>query len=376
MLLISQVLTDFVGTIKANINTEVQMRTRDEGDLERIKVKYGDEVLKSLVKATIGSGMIENPQYNRGKPYFVAFRPLLHSVQRLSDEEIEKYNESNDQIDQMQYELEELEKTGVDIFDLKLELKLATDKVKTGSFNMVQIYLDGLSPRIKKQWEKLGKAPPKLEKKLLSEADLKEDLAKAKQAREAYEAENKKAAPAAGAGAEGDKKDIDFFKKDVSPENILKLVNGMLVINMASLYDEIAAMKDDDYAKHVTEQKNDFADWVKNAVGDAELASHVRLAEDKKSLLAALDFRRNKKPLPKLDAEQQKKVVALEKGVLAKPEAKQDNKSEEAKKSEQQKETTGEAGNNSGGAGAGQGAAPVTAAAGASNNQPASIAQT
>jgi DNA helicase HerA-like ATPase len=39
VVLISQVLADFVGQIKANINTEVQMRTRDEGDLERIKTK-------------------------------------------------------------------------------------------------------------------------------------------------------------------------------------------------------------------------------------------------------------------------------------------------------------------------------------------------
>jgi len=45
LILISQVLTDFVGETKANINTEIQMRTRDQGDLDRIKNKYGSCLL-------------------------------------------------------------------------------------------------------------------------------------------------------------------------------------------------------------------------------------------------------------------------------------------------------------------------------------------
>ena len=61
VMLVSQVLSDFVGEIKANINTEVQMRTRDEGDLNRIKTKYGEEFLQSLIKASVGVGMFVNP---------------------------------------------------------------------------------------------------------------------------------------------------------------------------------------------------------------------------------------------------------------------------------------------------------------------------
>ena len=302
MLLISQVLSDFVGTIKANINTEIQMRTRDEGDLERIRIKYGEEVLKSLVKATVGSGMVENPHYNRGKPYFIAFRPLMHSVQRLSDEEIEKYNEFNEKIDQLQFELEQLEKDGIDVFDLKLELKLATDKVKTGSFNMVQIYLEGLVPRIQKHWEKLGKKPEKLEKKLVSEEELQEAITRAKRAREDYETEMKKGPAAKSEGGEKKAEGANLFRKDVSPEKILKLINGMLVINMASLYDEIVAMKDEDFAKHVTEAKNDFADWVKDAVSDVELAAHMNATKEKQKMLELLTLRKENKPLPKLEA--------------------------------------------------------------------------
>jgi hypothetical protein len=329
VLLISQVLSDFVGSIKANINTEIQMRTRDEGDLERIRVKYGDEVLRSLVKATIGSGMVENPQYNRGKPYFVAFKPLMHNVQRLSDEEIEKYNDYNDRIEQMLYELDELEKLSVDVFDLRLELKLALDKVKSGSFNMVQIYLDGLAPRVKKNWDKLGKSAPKLEKMVISEAELKADLDKAKQAREAYEAEQKKSKPA---GPEGEAKEVDIYKKDVNPEKLLKLVNGMLVINMASLYDEIAAMKDDDFIKHVNFEKNDFADWLKDGVGDNDLAELVKYTTDKKEILALLEIRKAKKPIPKPEQEKIKKYTDAKAAWIAEKQRLEDEK----KKKEQQ----------------------------------------
>ncbi|MBD3253350.1 DUF87 domain-containing protein, partial [Candidatus Pacearchaeota archaeon] len=114
VMLISQVLSDFVGEIKANINTEVQTRTLEESDLSRIKTKYGDEFLKSLVRAEVGVAMFQNAEYNRGRPYFVNFRPILHNTRRLSDEELEKYNKYNDIVDDLEYQLEQLEKEKVD----------------------------------------------------------------------------------------------------------------------------------------------------------------------------------------------------------------------------------------------------------------------
>ncbi len=303
VMLISQVLSDFVGTIKANINTEIQMRTRDEGDLERIRQKYGEDVLRSLVKATVGTGMVENPAYNHGQPFFVAFRPLLHSTQRLSDEEIEKYHLYNEKIEELEYNLQLLEEKGVDVFDLKLELKLALDKVKTGSFNVVDVYLESLEPRVRKEWEKLGEEPKKLEKKLISMEELRKEFEAAKKEREKYEKEMEK---------EGKKEEeVPPWKKDVPPDKLLKLVNGMLVINEKSLYDEIYAMSDEDFAKHVNEEKNDFADWLEDAVKDLELAQHFRATTDKAKMLELLQTRLEGKPLPKLTPEEEKKLKEL-----------------------------------------------------------------
>ncbi|NJL44357.1 MAG: DUF87 domain-containing protein, partial [Nitrosarchaeum sp.] len=303
VMLVSQVLSDFVGTIKANINTEIQMRTRDEGDLERIRQKYGEDVLRSLVKATVGSGMVENPAHNYGKPYFVAFRPLLHSTERLTDDEISQYEQYNAIIDNILYSLNQLEKEGTDVFDLKLELKLAVDKVKSGNFNMVKIYLDGLTPRIDKQWEKIGKKPKPYEKRRASKEDIEAEVTKAQSEHEKAKSEEKK--------DDGEGKKEITFTTDVAPGKILNLVNGMLVVNLSSLYDEISAMKDEDYAKHVNDQKNDFAKWIKEAVGDEELAKHVSLAENKEQVLKALEVKKNNGKFEKLTQEQLKKLLSL-----------------------------------------------------------------
>ncbi|MBW2971925.1 hypothetical protein KY359_02715, partial [Candidatus Woesearchaeota archaeon] len=98
---------------------------------------------------------------------------------------------------QLEYEFDQLEELKQDVFDLRLELKLAKDKIKSGNFNMVQIYLDGLTPRVQKVWDKLGKKPKKLEIKLLDESLIADAVKKAKE-------EKKKEARAGDAAAEKD----------------------------------------------------------------------------------------------------------------------------------------------------------------------------
>ncbi|MBI3036414.1 DUF853 family protein, partial [Candidatus Woesearchaeota archaeon] len=183
LVLISQVLTDFVGEVKANIATQIQMRTSDEGDLERIKEKYG-AVSASIIKASVGTGMLENAEYNDGRAYFVSFRPIRHSVTRLSDEELQKYNRFNDKIDEITSQISQLKELKIDVFDLEIELKLAKEKLSGGNFAMVEVYMESLEPKTKKAWEKLGRKPKAREKKLATIEDIKADVRKAKAERE------------------------------------------------------------------------------------------------------------------------------------------------------------------------------------------------
>ncbi len=280
VMLVSQVLSDFVGEIKANINTEIQMRTRDEGDLKRINTKYGEEFLQSLVKASVGVGMFVNTAYNKGRPYFINFRPILHNTRRLSDEELEKYNKYNDIIDDFENQINQLETEKVDIFDLKMELKLIKDKLMTGNFSVVDIYIEGIAPRLQKQWEKIGKKPKKVEKKLLDESELKKSLEEAKKAREIFEKEEQKK----------QKKE----EKKTEAENIgtkilkpLTFDNGIMISTLKELKDTLPGIDKEIFLLHVNENKNDISKWA--AQVSADLSKKIAAESEKSKIVLILD---------------------------------------------------------------------------------------
>ncbi len=318
IMLISQVLSDFVGAIKANINTEIQTRTADENDLKRISTKYGDWVLKSLVKARVGVAMVQNAAYNRGKPYFVHFRPILHNTTRLPDEELENYNKYNDIIDDLEYQIDQLEEEGIDVFDLRLELKLALDKVKSGNFNMVDIYLEGLTPRIASEWTKLGKKPKKRVVKLVDEKDLKAAVLQAKKAREKYEAEHK-------TEEKKEEKKEDIFKKVVKA---FTFENGMMISSLQELNDIFEVLDEDLFNK----QRQDIINWIKS-VGFSDIAEKLSIAKTKDEMHKLLeDIKKNQ---DKKDSNEKDKDNTSESDEKKKN---QENKKEESHPAEQQEQ--------------------------------------
>jgi hypothetical protein len=288
VVLISQVLSDFVGEIKANINTEIQTRTIEESDLERIRTKYGGEFLKSLVRAEVGVAMFQNAEYNKGRPYFISFRPILHNTRRLPDEELEKYNKYNEIVDDLEYQTEQLEAEKIDTFDLRMELKLVKDKIMTGNFSVVEIYLEGLIPRVEKEWEKLGKKPKKRELELVEAEEIKKSIEEAKKERAKFEAEEAK-------------KQKAEEKKEVKEENIedkqakpLTFDNGIMVSSIKELKSVLPAMDEEIFQLQVNDKKNGIADWLEQIL-PKESVSQLRKTIDKKSLIAELENLSKKK---------------------------------------------------------------------------------
>jgi uncharacterized membrane protein len=147
--MISQVLMDFRGAIRANIATEIQLRTKYEGDIGRVKTKYGMDYASKVVKLTTGTALVQNPAFNEGKPYFISFRPLLHDTGRLSDEEINKYVKVNEEIEKIDKEVAAMRARKVDTTDIEIELNLAKDKMKAGQFTMAESYIESLKARLK-----------------------------------------------------------------------------------------------------------------------------------------------------------------------------------------------------------------------------------
>ncbi len=148
LIMVSQVLSDFKEAVKGNVLTEIQMHTKGLGDLRRVETKYGLEYAKRVAKLEVGVGMMQNPKYNDGKPWFVSFRPPYHNPHKLTDKELETYHKFGRMIEEIERKIEEMEKEGKDVFNLKIELKLAKDRLKQGRFRMAEIYLTGLKKKL------------------------------------------------------------------------------------------------------------------------------------------------------------------------------------------------------------------------------------
>ncbi|MBN2202775.1 MAG: DUF87 domain-containing protein [Candidatus Aenigmarchaeota archaeon] len=148
--MISQVLLDFKGAIRANIANEIQLRTKYEGDIGRVKSKYGSDYASKVTRLTIGTGLFQNPEFNHGRPWFVNFRPLLHSPFALTDKEIDTYMTLDKKVKALEEKIEKLKAQKVDTYDIEIELNIARDKVKTAAFKMAETYLDSLEKRLER----------------------------------------------------------------------------------------------------------------------------------------------------------------------------------------------------------------------------------
>jgi hypothetical protein len=146
MMLVSQVVSDFPEEVRSNIGTTIQMRTQYEGDLERLTGRYGKETMQGIVKAEVGTGLIQNSSYNNGNPYFVNWRPLLHSPKRLSDDDLEMYENYNKRIDKLDEVIAEMPED--EAFEYQTEMELIKNNLQKGSFNLAEIYLDELEEKL------------------------------------------------------------------------------------------------------------------------------------------------------------------------------------------------------------------------------------
>ncbi|MBN1896420.1 MAG: DUF87 domain-containing protein [Candidatus Aenigmarchaeota archaeon] len=147
--LISQVLMDFKGAIRANISTEIQLRSKYEGDINRVKTKYGPDYASKITKLVTGTGLMQNAAYNSGKPWFVSFRPLLHDTKRLTAEELDQYLKIKKEADTIKQQLDAMKAKGTDVSDVEVELNLALDKLKQGLFTMAGSYMESVRTRMK-----------------------------------------------------------------------------------------------------------------------------------------------------------------------------------------------------------------------------------
>ncbi|MFH1432101.1 MAG: DUF87 domain-containing protein [archaeon] len=144
LIMCSQVYSDFKEAIQGNILTEIQLNTKSMSDIAKVKEKYGVIYSEKISRQGVGVGMIQNPRYNDGKPWFVQFRPTMHSPHKITEEELNIYKNFAEKLDIIEKKIEDLKTRKVNIMDFELEIRLAKTKLKQGQFKMAEIYIESL----------------------------------------------------------------------------------------------------------------------------------------------------------------------------------------------------------------------------------------
>jgi len=112
------------------------------------------------------------------------------------------------------------------------------------------------------------------------------------------------------------------FEQTVDQEKSFYLNNGKVLNSLRALYDEIHHMPDVVFFHHVTPERNDFASWVKEVIGDKTLAGKIAKAGTPivlKETLAGI-FEKTAKPVAtKAKAETKTAAPAKETKAAAKP---------------------------------------------------------
>jgi hypothetical protein len=159
-----------------------------------------------------------------------------------------------------------------------MELKLIKDKLMSGNFSVVDIYIEGLTPRLQKQWEKIGKKPKKIEKKLVDVEEIKKSVEEAKKARAVYEKEESK------------KKKVEEKKEEAQNIetkilNPLTFDNGIMISTLKELREILPGLDEEIFKIHVNEKRNDISKWFEQVSKDLSIKVSKELDRSKISLI-------------------------------------------------------------------------------------------
>ncbi len=149
-ILVSQTMADFKKSANAMAGTEVRFRTNDEGDMNVASAKYGPEFRRALPRLQTGVAMVQNSDYNGGKPWFVHFRPTLHDPGKLGSDDMARLDQLNARMLGAAESIEKLKAKGARVRDIEDDLELAREKLGRGRFAECEVYLGSVEEKMKK----------------------------------------------------------------------------------------------------------------------------------------------------------------------------------------------------------------------------------
>ena len=107
--------------------------------------------------------------------------------------------------------------------------------------------------------------------------------------------------------------------------------DGRIIRNLEELAEEIQYFDDETFYHHVSHERNDFANWIRDALEIKELADLVATKTNKQDILSLLELVKDGKPLPKLEEKPAEEIVedkSVEEKAVEKPPEEEGEKSE------------------------------------------------
>jgi len=80
------------------------------------------------------------------------------------------------------------------------------------------------------------------------------------------------------------KAQAEIFLSDVPENHRFYASTGEYFSNLEELQNGLKKLKKSDFCFHVNSEKNDFANWVYDCIGDLELAEKIRMSKSKSEL--------------------------------------------------------------------------------------------
>lgn len=89
------------------------------------------------------------------------------------------------------------------------------------------------------------------------------------------------------------KEEAKKYLCDVAPEQCFWVNNGPILKNLEELANYFPEISDEMFNYHVSSEKNDFSNWVRDVIGDAKLANDLLSPKNKESAAKKITNRLN-----------------------------------------------------------------------------------
>jgi hypothetical protein len=82
-----------------------------------------------------------------------------------------------------------------------------------------------------------------------------------------------------------------IYLSDVAPPYVFWLCDGRTISNLEGLSNAMREMRDEVFNYHVNAEKNDFANWIRDIVGDKTLASAIAKLKSRGGIASKIENR-------------------------------------------------------------------------------------